>query len=143
MPRAQLLREVDKNTTSSILRREELYFTRTNMLKEQIRLRGELERRGAGAQRVRHLAEVDGAAAVLVQEVEEAADVALVLPFPADHLGKLLEAYFAVVVDVQLEERPQMRQSLPPLLRRSLPLRMPPSLPRTLPLALLRFPALL
>ena len=36
-----LLKEVDKNTTSSILRREELYFTRTNLLKEQLRLRGE------------------------------------------------------------------------------------------------------
>lgn len=40
-----LLREVDKNTSSAILRREELYFTRTNMLKEQLRLRGELERK--------------------------------------------------------------------------------------------------
>ena len=43
--RSMLLREVDKNTTSSILRREELYFTRTNLLKEQLRLRGELERK--------------------------------------------------------------------------------------------------
>ena len=43
--RAQLYQEVDKNTTSSILRREELYFTRTNMLKEVARLRGELEKK--------------------------------------------------------------------------------------------------
>ena len=43
--RSALLREVDKNTTSAILRREELYFTRTNMLKEQLRLRQEFERR--------------------------------------------------------------------------------------------------
>ena len=35
--------EVDKNTASAILRREELYFTRTSLLKEQLRLRGELE----------------------------------------------------------------------------------------------------
>ena len=35
--RAALLREIDKNTTNAIVRREELYFTRTNMLKEQLR----------------------------------------------------------------------------------------------------------
>lgn len=41
--RAKILRELDRNTSSSILRREELYFTRTNLLKEQLRLKGELE----------------------------------------------------------------------------------------------------
>lgn len=41
--RGQLLREVDKNTASAILRREELHFTRTSLLKETLRLRGELE----------------------------------------------------------------------------------------------------
>jgi hypothetical protein len=42
--RAALLSEVDRNASGAIRRREELYFTRTNMLKEQLRLRGELER---------------------------------------------------------------------------------------------------
>ena len=41
--RAQLLREVDRNTSSSILRREELHFTRTQLLRETLRLKGELE----------------------------------------------------------------------------------------------------
>lgn len=41
--RAQLYSEIDKNTTNSIMRREELYFTRTNLLKETARLRTELE----------------------------------------------------------------------------------------------------
>ena len=43
--RNKLLHEVDKNTASAILRREELYFTRTSLLKETLRLRGELERK--------------------------------------------------------------------------------------------------
>ena len=43
--RAGLLNEVDRNTTSAILRREELHFTRTSLLKETLRLRGELERK--------------------------------------------------------------------------------------------------
>ena len=40
--RSKLLQEVDRNTHSAILRREELYFTRTNLLKENLRLRGEV-----------------------------------------------------------------------------------------------------
>ena len=41
--RNALLQEVDKNTSGIIRRREELYFTRTNLLKETARLKGELE----------------------------------------------------------------------------------------------------
>lgn len=40
-----LLNEVDRNTSSSILRREELHFTRTQLLREQLRLKGEIEHR--------------------------------------------------------------------------------------------------
>ena len=41
----RLLVDLDKNTSSAILRREELYFTRTSLLKEQLRLaKEELER---------------------------------------------------------------------------------------------------
>ena len=43
--RSKILAELDKNTSSAILRREELYFTRTSLLKEQLRLRGELEKK--------------------------------------------------------------------------------------------------
>jgi hypothetical protein len=43
--KSRLLYDVDRNTSSAILRREELHFTRTAMLKEQLRLRGELERK--------------------------------------------------------------------------------------------------
>ena len=39
-----LLQEVDKNASTVIRRREELYFTRTNLLKETLRLRSEIER---------------------------------------------------------------------------------------------------
>jgi hypothetical protein len=55
--RTSLLREIDKSTSSSILRREELYFTRTNLLKEQLRLRGELERKPLPEAAVRAAAE--------------------------------------------------------------------------------------
>lgn len=43
--RQKLYREVDKNTGNAIRRREELYFTRTSLLKEALRLRSELERK--------------------------------------------------------------------------------------------------